>query len=69
MKERQNDLPVPHTDEEGGSEQEAALGWELCSRSGSVCLMCPGHAAPGSARQPGLGISGLLSVLVKSFSF
>lgn len=29
----------------------------------------PGDAAPGRARQPGLGISGLLSVLVKSLSF
>lgn len=74
MKSSQNNLHVPSTGEEGGNKQEAALvgsfalGLAPCASWAAGCRRS-GHAAPGKARQPGLGISGLLSVLVKSLSF
>lgn len=49
MKKSQSDLPVPSTDEEGGKEQGTALGWEICSRSGSMCLMGSGKSSSAQA--------------------
>lgn len=54
MKKRQDALPVPSTDEEGGNVQEAALGCEFCSRSGSMCLVgswahCSGKSSSAQA--------------------
>lgn len=74
MKSSQNNLHVPSTDEEGGNKWEAALvgslapGLAPCASWAAVSRRS-GHAAPGKARQPRLGISGLLSVLVKSLPF
>lgn len=69
MKKSQNNVPVPKTDEKGGNEQEAALVGSFTPGLAPCASWAPVHAAPGKARQPGLGISGLLSVLVKSLSF